>query len=197
MQLTTSRFILRDFVDDDLPAFAAYHADPRSSELYGPDESGPGHVAELIQLFRAWAAEQPRVNFQLAVTLRDGSLIGCGGLRTKDARPGQAELGVELAPVYWGRFGYAIEIMKCLVDFGFRDLDLTQIFGSTVSANARVSRLASAFGATSRERPTPGWMAARGWRRIEWRISRDQWLARPSIGSFKPEPLRGSAQFRR
>jgi [ribosomal protein S5]-alanine N-acetyltransferase len=159
MHLTTNRFVLRDFVDDDFSLFAAYRADPRPNELHGPEESDPAHAARLIQLFKTWAAERPRQNFQLATTLLDGSLIGCCGLRMKDAG----------------------------------DLALTQIFGSTISVNARVSRLAGAFGATCLERPTPDWMAEKGWRRIEWRINRDEWLARSHDNSSRPKPLRGTA----
>ena len=193
MQLTTRRFVLRDFVADDLAAFEAYHADPRSSELYGPDEDNPRLAAELVELFMAWAVEEPRLNYQLAVVRRDGPLIGCGGLRMRDAGPGSAELGVELAPAYWGSYGYATEIMKCLVDFGFDHLGLSRIFGTTVSANARIARLVSAFGAVSAERSTPAWMVAKGWRQIEWHIDRDQWLAGPSNHSLKPKPLRAQA----
>ena len=121
MQLTTKRLVLRDFDDDDQPAFVAYHADPRSRELYGPGENTPEHAAELVQLFKTWAAEEPRQNYQLAVVRLKGQLVGCVGLRMKDAGPGKAELGVELAPEYWGQFGYATEIMKCLVEFGFNN----------------------------------------------------------------------------
>ncbi|MGI2215023.1 GNAT family N-acetyltransferase [Shewanella oncorhynchi] len=180
MQLTTKRFVLRDFEDDDLPDFEAYHADPRSRELYGPGENTPEHALELVQLFKAWAAEEPRQNYQFAVVRLDGQLVGCAGLRMKDAEPGRAELGVELAPTYWGQFGYAVEIMKCLVEYGFNNFDLVEIFGSTVSENSKVARLANAFGAVSMERNTPAWMVAKGWRQIEWQISRWDWFARPS-----------------
>lgn len=180
MQLTTKRFVLRDFDNNDLPGFSAYHADPRFRELYGPGENTPEHAAQLVQLFMSWAAEEPRQNYQFAVVRFDGQLVGCAGLRMKDAQPGRAELGVELAPNYWGQFGYAIEIIKCLVDYGFSDFNLTQIFGTTVSENDKIARLASAFGAVSVDRPTPEWMAAKGWRQIEWQISREQWFARPS-----------------
>ncbi|QEA39637.1 GNAT family N-acetyltransferase [Pistricoccus aurantiacus] len=192
MQLTTNRFLLRDFVDADLPAFAAYHADPRSTELYGPDETNPVLAAELIELFRTWAFETPRLNYQLAIIRRGGTLVGCCGLRGKGAEPGRAELGVELAPEYWGRYGYALEVMKRLANFGFSDLELTEIYGSTVSANAKVARLAGSLGAVSVERPTPDWMVARGWRQIEWQISREQWQAGLSNNSIKPNPLRRS-----
>ncbi|MDV2081083.1 GNAT family N-acetyltransferase [Marinobacter xestospongiae] len=182
MKLTTKRFILRDFTDNDLPEFLAYHSDPRLRELYGPGDNTPEHAAELVQLFKAWAEEEPRQNYQLAIIQLDGPLVGCAGLRMKDAPAGEAELGIELAPEFWGQFGYAVEIMKCLVDYGFSNFDLAQIFGSTVSENTKIARLASAFGATAIERDTPAWMAARGWRQIEWQISRGTWSERPANG---------------
>src|SRR5690625_3651664 len=123
MQLSSKRFILRDFEGIDISGFVEYHNDPRLRELYRPGENTPEHAAELVQLFKYWAAEEPRQNYQLAVVRLDGQLVGCAGLRTKDAGPGRAELGVELAPAYWGQFGYAIEIMKCLVDYGFTNFD--------------------------------------------------------------------------
>lgn len=177
MELATKRFVLRDFVDADLPAFEAYHADPRSLALYGADQAKPGHARELFELFKIWAAERPRLNFQVAIIRRDEpqTLIGCCGLRGKDSESGKAELGIELAPEFWGRFGYAIEAMRSLVDYGFADLGLGEIYGGTVSANTKIGRLASSFGAVAVGRPTPAWMVARGWRQIEWQLSRKHW----------------------
>jgi [ribosomal protein S5]-alanine N-acetyltransferase len=46
-----------------------------------------------------------------------------------------AELGIELAPQFWSRYAYAIEVGQALIDFGFRDLGLQEIRGVSVSAN--------------------------------------------------------------
>lgn len=180
MQFSTRRFVLRDFTDQDAPAFAAYHADPRSSVLYGPNEGGPEHATELVQLFRAWAQDRPRSRFQFAVVLGNGNLIGCGGLRVDDTAAEVAEVGIELDPTYWGRFGYAVEIATALLDFGFADLKLGHVVGRTVDANVRIARLAEAFGAKSMEADTPDWMAARGWHRVDWHLTRERWLAEAS-----------------
>lgn len=185
MQLLSRRFILRDFVGEDFPAFAAYHANPKSRELYGPDEGSFKRADELFQLFLSWTSQRPRRNFQFAIVRHSGVLIGCAGLRMSDSVGNQAEIGVELDPVYWGRFGYTIEILQCLIDFGFRNLDLVHIIGKSIDANRPVSRLASAFGAQSRGCDTPKWMMARGWRQIEWRIEHDQWLANVLDDSFR------------
>jgi ribosomal-protein-alanine N-acetyltransferase len=176
MEIVTKRFFLRDFTAADIPAFVAYHADPRSLAFYGTDEATPGHAQELLALFTQWAGEQPRCNYQLAIRQRKEPqlLVGCCGLRRADVEARQAELGIELAPQYWGRYGYAIEVVRALVEFGFGRLGLQEMYGSTVSANVRIARLVSAFGAVARARPTPAWMAARGWSRIEWQITRAQ-----------------------
>lgn len=177
VELTTKRFVLRDFSDADSAAFESYHNDPRSQEFYGAEQTKPEHARELIHLFKAWAAAQPRLNYQLAIIQRSGpqALVGCCGVRCAGSEPGTAELGIELAPEYWGRYAYAIEVMRALLEFGFGTLELHTIYGSTVSANSRVARLVSAFGATAVTRPTLDWMSCKGWTQVEWRITRQQW----------------------
>lgn len=178
MELVTRRFILRDFGNGDTAAFEAYHNDPRSQEFYGSEQANPEHARELIDLFKAWAAEQPRLNYQLAIVLRDAPqvLIGCCGLRCANAEAGTAELGIELAPEYWGRYAYALEVMRALAVFGFDTLELHTIYGGTVSANSRIARLVEAFGATAVTRPAPDWMSNKGWPHVEWPMTRQQWL---------------------
>jgi RimJ/RimL family protein N-acetyltransferase len=67
MEIVRQRFFLRDFMEDDAPAFAAYYANPRSLEFYGSDEAKPGHAQELLEIFKNWAGEHPRPNCQLAI----------------------------------------------------------------------------------------------------------------------------------
>lgn len=179
MELATRRSLLRDFNDADLAAFETYHNDPRSQEFYGDEHTRPEHAGELIALFKEWAKAQPRLNYQLAIIQRldPYELIGCCGIRCEGAEPGTAELGIELAPQYWGRYGYAIEVIRTLLEFGFETLALHTVYGGTVSANSRIGRLVSAFGATAVIRPSPAWMVSRGWTQVKWRISRQQWLS--------------------
>lgn len=60
VEIFTNRFLLRDFVEEDSPAFTAYHADPRSVELYGEEQAKPAHAQELLALFRSWASSLRR-----------------------------------------------------------------------------------------------------------------------------------------
>jgi [ribosomal protein S5]-alanine N-acetyltransferase len=175
MEIITKRFLLRDFVQADELAFLAYHADPRYAEFCSPEEVTPDFTHQLFQRFMQWATEVPRCNYQLAIVdRRNLQLIGCGGLRQDGYAVGQAELGIELAPEYWGRYAYAIEIGKALIEFGFRDLGLKEILGISISANLRVSRLAERYGFQAiGTQPLTG--RVRDWNQVVWRLTRESW----------------------
>jgi RimJ/RimL family protein N-acetyltransferase len=178
MEIVTKRFILRDFTKEDEPAFFAYHADPRYAAFCAPEEVAPSHTRELLNLFRQWAAQRPRLNYQLAIVDRRNSqeLIGCGGLRREDYGADRAELGIELAPQFWGRYAYAIEVGKALIEFGFQELRLKEIRGVSVSANVRVARLAQRYGFVAvGTHPGSNWIDERGWSQIEWQLTRKSW----------------------
>jgi len=179
MEISTRRFLLRDFVAADRPAFLAYHADPRALAFRDPAATGAEAAERLIDAFRPWAGERPRLNYQLAIVPHraGGPLVGCCGVRCAGQPPGEAGLGIELAPAFWGRHAYAVEVGRALLDYGFGPLGLTAIHGTTISANDRVARLADWFGAEvvgmSQDAP---WLRERGWSEVRWRLPRERWL---------------------
>jgi ribosomal-protein-alanine N-acetyltransferase len=177
MEIITKRFLLRDFVQEDEPAFLAYHADPRYAEFCSPEEVTLDFTHQLLQQFIQWATEVPRRNYQLAIVgHRNLELIGCGGLRQDSSDSGQAELGIELSPQYWGRYAYAIEIGKALIDFGFRDLGLGEIIAISVNVNLRVSQLAERYGFWAIDtQPGSDWMQMQGWSQVKWQFTRESW----------------------
>ena len=178
MEIFTKRFLLRDFTTEDEPVFSVYRTDPRYAEFCAPEEVAPSYSRKLLRLFRQWAIEYPRRNYQLAIIDRRNSqeLIGCGGLRCQRHSAEQAELGIELAPQFWGRYAYAIEVASALIEFGFRDLRLNEIRGISVSANSRVTRLAQRYGFVKiATYPGPDWMTERGWSQTEWQLSQEVW----------------------
>jgi RimJ/RimL family protein N-acetyltransferase len=185
--IKTGRFLLQEFTKEDTSAFAAYHRDARYVALYGPEEAEVGHAADLVATFIAWRLERPRSNYQLAVCLRaDATLIGCVGLRQKGCRAGEAELGIELAPDYWGRYRYAVEITEALLDLGFQHLHLKRIFGVTISPNRAIHGLAEWFGASVVETHAgPEWMQLRGWKQVVWEITPSTWKRVPPVRGAK------------
>ena len=182
MEIVTKRFLLRDFVKSDRLPFLNYQADPRNLIFHRSEESSPEQAARLFELFQTWAANRPRLNYQLAIVHRQEpyALVGCCGLRGKSCQSGEMELGIELAPIYWGRYAYAIEVGRALLDFGFRDLNLDTISGYTVSANVQIAKLAEWSGAeVVAIHPGKSWMLhRRGWSNVEWRLTKEQWKQR-------------------
>lgn len=178
MEIVTKRFLLRDFVESDRPSFLGYQADPRSQTFYKPGDANPEQATRLFETFLRWAGDRPRINYQLAIAQRQEPevLVGCCGLRGAQCPGGEMELGIELAPNYWGRYAYAIEVGRALLNFGFRELKLDVISGSTVSANERIARLAQGIGAeVVAIRLGSSWMSERGWNEVDWRITQEQW----------------------
>ncbi len=184
MEIVTKRFLLRDFVESDRAPFLDYQSDPRSQLFYEPSEASPENSTRLFETFCTWAFEHPRLNYQLAIVQRREPyvLVGCCGLREKECDAGEMELGIELAPNYWGQYAYAIEVGRALLDFGFRELRLKVSSGSTVSANMRIARLAEWIGAeVVATRPGSTWMSERGWSEVDWQITREQWDCRITV----------------
>jgi [ribosomal protein S5]-alanine N-acetyltransferase len=175
MEIVTKRFFLRDFVESDRLPFLNYQADPRNLTFYEPKEASPEQAAHLFDLFQTWASEIPRLNYQLAIAHRQASdnLVGCCGLR--GIRNGEMELGIELAPTYWGRYAYAIEVGSALLDFGFSELKLDKISGSTVSANTRIAKLAEWSGA---EVVGVSPASHLGWSEVKWVLIKERWKLR-------------------
>lgn len=184
MEIVTRRFLLRDFVELDRSPFLAYQADPRNQAFYEPSEANPEQAKRLFKTFQRWASSRPRLNYQLAIVQRQEPypLVGCCGLRGAECEAGEMELGIELAPNYWGRYAYAIEVGRALLDFGFRELRLDVISGSTISANIRIARLAEWIGAeVVAIRPGSSWLSERGWNEVDWRITRERWDHRATV----------------
>lgn len=178
MEIITKRFLIRDFTQADESALLAYRSDPRYWEFCSAEEVSPEYTRKLLDLFMQWATEQPRRNYQFAITKLENKckLLGCCGLRCEGYNLGQAELGIELAPEYWGRYRYAIEVVGALLEFAFRDLTLQEVRGISIDANARVTKLAQRYGfVVVATRCESEWMRAKGWSQTEWQLTREKW----------------------
>ena len=185
MEIVTPRFVLCDFVEADRAAFLAYQTDPRYRRLYDLDEAYVDQASSLFSQFLAWQREIPRQNYQLGI-FQHGTrhLCGCAGLRRLGSSENEAVLGIELTPDDWGRYRLALDTANALIEFGFGDLKLDRIIGSTASGNKRVERLAQWFGASIiTERQGADWMSVRGWVEVDWVLPRECWEALRSEGA--------------
>ncbi len=137
MRLETERLVLRDFVIEDWPTVLAYQRDPRYNRYY-PDrwvDRSDDEVRAFVQRLIDCQHESPRRTFQLAITLPEtGAVIGNCGVRRKPGTEWDAEIGYELNPEHWGR-GYATEVARTMVAFGFDELGLHRVSARCIADN--------------------------------------------------------------
>lgn len=174
------QILIRDLSERDRAAFVHYQTDPRYLSLYGFEED-PERPNGLFDKFLAWQREVPRRNFQLGIfDARSDRLLGCAGLRrTQECA---AIMGIELAPAEWGRFRRATDASVALLSYGFDVLELDVVLGNTGSGNRRIEKLARWFGGELvNDREGPEWMKARGWREVDWSLSRATWQLKKEL----------------
>jgi ribosomal-protein-alanine N-acetyltransferase len=142
--LYTDRLSLRNPVLSDVAALASYH----SSEAYLQYYDRPPNTQKIIEMAIQWASQEPRENFQLIIELvGKGEVIGCAGFRTESYPNGEAEIGIEVHPDYWGR-GYATESLVALIELA-RSQSISKLHALTNESNTRAIELTKMVGFTS------------------------------------------------
>jgi len=167
MVIPTRRFTLREYRSDDREQFVAYQTDPAFTVFHHESELGEDNANQVFQLFLDWQQQAPRLNYQLAIAMRDddAELIGSCGVRMAGCMPGEAVFGVELARRCWGRYRYAEEVSAALIAWAFPELKLTALIADTAFDNAAVARLAEATGFVRTHSEGKQW----------WRMDRARW----------------------
>jgi RimJ/RimL family protein N-acetyltransferase len=142
--IRTSRLILREWRDSDLPPFAALNADPRVMEFLPKPltrEESDAFAARIREGFAQngfglWAVEIPGV----------ADFAGFIGLSRPSFMPG-VEIGYRLAADHW-RKGYATDGARAALEFGFNHERLGEIVSFTVPDNVRSRRVMEKIGMT-------------------------------------------------
>jgi len=125
--LTSERVVLRDVILDDCAAIHAYAAQPEVSRFQPWGPNTPDESRAYVEFVLAQAQAQPRTNYTLAIVLTATTqVIGTCSLVIQSQHDRQGELGYVLHPAYWGR-GYATEVARRLLHFGFTTLGLHRI----------------------------------------------------------------------
>ncbi len=136
MRIETERLILRDFVKDDWAQVLEYQSDPLYLRYNAWTERTPEAVQEFVGWFLVHQKENPRIRFQLAVTLKSNNLlIGNCGVRMDEADAIEADTGYELDPKHWN-YGYATEAVHAMVDFGFNRFGVHRIWAACIAENS-------------------------------------------------------------
>ena len=180
MQLETERLILRDFVKDDWHRVLEYQSDPLYLRYYEWTESDrtPESVQEFVGWFLDHQKQNPRIKFQLAITLKSNNLlIGNCGIRMDKVDAVEADIGYELDPKYWNH-GYASEAAQAIVDFGFSNFNLHRVWSWCVADNAGSAHMLEKLGMRLEGRlREKEYYKGKWWDTLMYGILVDEWQA--------------------
>jgi len=139
MYLQSERLILRNFVESDLEPFLTYRNDPKVAKYQGwgiPYSREKGEAFILSMLGKVELKQDGWVQFAIALKESD-QLIGDLGCHIKKDDERQARIGFTLDSKHW-RKGYITEIIPCLLEYLFEDMNIHR-----VAADCDVDNIAS------------------------------------------------------
>jgi RimJ/RimL family protein N-acetyltransferase len=165
--LHTERLTLRPLVAADAELYAGMRYHPEVAKWLSPTDTDPLDAARAaIERFeRAWQDRR----YAPWGLFRDGELIGHGGLNWVPEF-GETEVLWALHPDAW-RQGYATEMARAALDYGFRDLGLDLIFAMTKPDNDPSRAVMTRLGMAYRKN-----VVYRGVDAVWLDIGREKWL---------------------
>lgn len=142
--LRTERLLLRPLVPADAEAYAAMRYHPEVAKWLPPGQGDPvdGARASIERFAGAW---RERGYSPWGVFL-DGALIGHAGLNYVPEFE-QTEVLWALHPDHWGK-GYATEVARAALGFGFDEVGLELIFAITKPDNIASQAVMKRLGLT-------------------------------------------------
>jgi RimJ/RimL family protein N-acetyltransferase len=145
--LTTDRFVLREFREDDVPALTALHSDPDVMRYLRPNgevEPRPRQAWDYITVQMGHWLLKGYGKWALADRESDVLIGRVGYFDAPYEWPG-LELGWTLARNVWGK-GYATAAARLALDWGFETLPTDEIISAIIYGNAGSVRVAERLG---------------------------------------------------
>ncbi|MEA5508684.1 GNAT family N-acetyltransferase [Crocosphaera sp. UHCC 0190] len=148
IEILTPRLKLREWKEEDKEPFFCLSSDPKVMEfmpkLLSKEESN-----SLVERIKIHFQEHGYGLFSVEL-LNENTFIGFIGLyipRFQTYFTPCVEIGWRLAYKYWGK-GYATEGAKAVLNYGFNQLQLSEIVSFTVPNNVRSRRVMEKIGMT-------------------------------------------------
>ncbi len=136
--LRTERLYLRRVSQQDLTFLTALHQDPEVMRYIGPPRSAEKvsrRIDRIVSDYRTY----PGYGIWMACQSADDEAIGWAALKDLDGSD-QIEIGYRLARDCWGA-GYATELARGLLQYGFDHMNLDYIAGVTAPGNKGSQRV--------------------------------------------------------
>lgn len=140
----TPRLILRDIDIYDAPEMFEYSKLPNVGPMAGwePHKNITESMAVINLFINSKNRGEPGV---FAIVYRETNQM-IGTIELYNYKPFfKAELGYSLHPDFWGK-GLVVEAAECLIDWGFRDLNLKRIEVATFVDNHQSQRVCEKLG---------------------------------------------------
>ncbi|UYZ59902.1 GNAT family N-acetyltransferase [Hymenobacter latericus] len=128
----TRNLTLRRITPDDFDIYYLLNTEPQIMATIGPPKSAEV-VRQYLDNMAADYERWPNMGRFLTIEKASGEVVGLHLLKPLDQTE-LIEVGYRLLPAFWGR-GYATEMAKALVQYGFEQLNLPQVVGITTDAN--------------------------------------------------------------
>jgi RimJ/RimL family protein N-acetyltransferase len=165
--LATERLILEDMNSQDLADMQRLALDRNVMRYVLIWLENDEQVAGFVQHAIDEAAQASRRDYELAIRIPGTREFA--GFATLDIEPGQpttAEVGCILLPDYW-KNGYASEILRALMVFGFETLSLHRVYAKCDDLNVASAHVLEKCGLRYE-----GTIREHVWLRDHWRSSR-------------------------
>ena len=165
--LTTERLALQDLNEQDLGGIQQIARDPAVMKYVLIWLENDEQVAGFLQRAIDTSLQASRMNYLLAVRVRGtGELAGIVLFEIDPELKSTAEAGCILLPRFWKR-GYASEILRELLAFGFGTLELHRIFAKCDELNQESAHVLEKCGLRYE-----GTLREHVWLRDHWRSTR-------------------------
>jgi RimJ/RimL family protein N-acetyltransferase len=145
---TTARLALRRFTPDDLDFLDRLNSDAATMRYLGGAVSRAESATQLRERILAYYEEHPGLGVWLLSERSSGAPVGFHLLNHIRGER-HVQVGYRLLPACWGR-GYATEMSRALLHYGFIALGLAQIVAITDPSNFASQRVLEKSGLTRR-----------------------------------------------
>ena len=149
MELNTNRLIIQEVTWDDLDDIFILESSPEIDEfntLGIPDNKNV--TREHLRPFIGDQKAEVRKKYCWTIRLQTtGEFIGLAGMTVTADRFKMGEIWYNLMPTHWGN-GYATEVAKRLIRFGFERLNLHRIEAGVATENKRSIKVLEKAGMT-------------------------------------------------
>ena len=177
--ITTERLLLEDMNQEDLASMMRLARDPRIMKYVFIWLENDEQVAGFVQHAIDESGRADRQDYVLAVRVAGtGEFAGFAMLEIDPEQPTTAEVGCILVPGCW-KSGYASEILRALLAFGFGRLSLHRIYGKCDDLNHASAHVMEKCGLQYE-----GTLREHVWLRDHWRSSRHYGML---AGEYRPD----------